>query len=152
MAGDHEDCPSHRGSTHEPTIPDTPSDDTPRVSFGSDGQREDLGRIQPRDGQPSRSKSGRKDKDHARGGNSVARCRRSVSGGVSVETEPRESSSEEHNDSLNGGTPEEGFTTTDPVEREDADQGGELERLKKSVSVDVNDRESAQAHHVTDVV
>ena len=113
-------------STHQPAISDAPSNDAPSIAFGSDRQREDLGRVQPRHRQPCCAERESEEEDHARRRDTIAsRCRR-VPSSVCVEAEPREAAAEEHRDSLDNRAPVQRVASADPVECENADERGEM--------------------------
>ena len=52
-----------RGLTYRPPIPNGPTDHAPCVAPGTDFQGENLGRVQPWNGQPSRSEDGGEEED-----------------------------------------------------------------------------------------
>lgn len=113
-----------RARTYEPPIPDTPTDDTPRITLGSNSQGEDLGWIQPWDRQPRRTERKRKDEDHAGCRDTVTTCGGDVTGGVGIETQSSESAAQEHADTLHDGSPIERPTTSDSIERKHTDERG----------------------------
>ena len=61
-----------RAEECEPAVTDRPADDAPSITFGTDFQWEDLGGIQPRDGEPGRAECGCEEEDHGDGTGAVA--------------------------------------------------------------------------------
>ena len=107
----------------EPAIANGPSDHTPSVAFGSDLQGEDLGWVEPWDGEPGGAECCCEEEDHGHGAGAVAS---SGSGARRMsETERCETTCQEHRDALDDGAPVQGPSTTDSVKSEDADECGQ---------------------------
>lgn len=105
-----------------PAVADGPADDTPGVALGADLQREDLGRVQPGDGEPGGTKDGCVEEDEEGGGAADL----GAVGVVGVDGCAGQAAGGEHADALADGAPVESPAAADPVEGEDADEGGEL--------------------------
>ena len=106
-----------------PPVANRPTNHTPCVASGTYFQGEDLGRIQPRHGQPCRSENSSEEEDEEDGAAAHA-------GGVpttvsSVDRSASEATGAEHANALADGSPVEGPATTDSIESEDTDEGGE---------------------------
>ena len=111
------------GDTYRPSVPDRPTHHTPRVTSGTDFQWKDLSRVQPRHCQPRRSENSG-EQEHEEDG--CATHARSVStASFRVDRSTGETTGAEHADALADGAPVESPATTDPIESEDANQGGE---------------------------
>lgn len=117
-----------RAEESQPSVADRPAYNTPGVALGADLQRKDFGRVQPGNSKPGGAKDEREEINHGDGGVTVAGSRLDVAAVGGVQTQAREGASEEHGDTLANGSPIECVTTTNSVEREDTDQGGELMR------------------------
>ena len=55
----------------EPAVANGPADDAPGIALCAHFEGEDLGGVEPRDGEPGRAEDGREDEDHGDGGVSV---------------------------------------------------------------------------------
>lgn len=94
-----------RAEEGEPAVADTPTKDSPGVTLGSDLKGEDLGRVQPRDSQPSSAEHRGEDEDE-RGSSSSVRVRLSrVSVSRCVLAKLGEGSSKEHGNTLTDSAP-----------------------------------------------
>lgn len=136
--------------TYTPAVADGPSDDTPCISLGTDLQREDLGGIQPRNCEPGGSEDGRV-QEHEEGGCTANLRAVTVAGvdGCACET-----SRDEHAYALAYGAPVKCPSTTDSVEREDADQGGKLLRNIVMLATDCGlfGQTRDRSYHVCNIV
>lgn len=109
--------------TYRPPVPYGPADHAPCVAPGTNFQWENLGRVQPWNGQPRRSEDGGEEEDeeyspatHARG--VAAAC-------FGVDRSAGQTAGAEHADALTDGAPVECPATTDSIEGEDANQSRE---------------------------
>ena len=84
--------------TYRPPVANRPADHTPRVASGSDFQGEDLGRVQPRDGQPRRSENGGEEEDKENGTSSHAGS--ALASMLGVDRGASEAPGAEHTDTL----------------------------------------------------
>jgi hypothetical protein len=75
-----------QGQTYKPSIANTPSDDTPGITLGTNGERKDLCRVQPWNREPRRTECESEDEDHASGGDTVSSGGSSVSRGIGIKT------------------------------------------------------------------
>ena len=97
-----------------PPIANTPANHAPGVTTSADLKREDLGRVQPRHGQPRSSKNGGKEENEERCGSTemgLVRAR-------GVECSTSETARGETTYPLADGAPVEGPAPTDSIEGE----------------------------------
>lgn len=87
-----------RAKEGEPAITQGPTNDTPGVALGSDLEWEDLGGVQPWDGEPSGAESSCEEEDHSH----CAGCKTFCGGGTFwlILTSTGETTSEEKSDTL----------------------------------------------------
>ena len=84
--------------TYRPSITDGPSDHTPRVASGAYFQREGLGGVEPRDGQPRCSEDGSEEEDEEDGAATYARV--ISTSGFRVDRGASKATGAEHTDTL----------------------------------------------------
>ena len=105
--------------TYSPSITNTPTDNTPRVTFGTDSQGENLSRVQPRDSQPGSTESGGEYESEGRGRSTELGCFVWVID--VIDSCARQTARKEHGDAHDHRAPVEGDSATKTIESEDAD-------------------------------
>ncbi len=113
--------------SYRPTIPNGPTNHTPRIPSRTDFQREYLSRVKPGHGKP-RSSENSSEEEHEEG--CCAADSACVFASVDfVDGGAGETAGGEHADALAYGAPVEGPAAANTVEGEDADEGGHLGSL-----------------------
>lgn len=116
-----------RGKTYEPSVTNRPSNNTECVTLCADSEWEDLGWVEPWDGQPGCAEDGGEDEDHRGTGSTECRGSTSVAVGGGLESDGGEAATEEHGNTLGDRTPVEGLAATDAIQGEDADKSCKLD-------------------------
>ncbi|KAL8895343.1 MAG: hypothetical protein Q9207_008211, partial [Kuettlingeria erythrocarpa] len=111
----------HRAQQRQPSITDRPANDTPRVPTRADFKGEDLGGVEPWDGEPGGTEGHCEEEDHCDGAAAEGLCAGRIIAGIDgVDRDAGETAGEEETDALDDGTPVESPAAADAIEGEDA--------------------------------
>lgn len=106
-------------------VSNTPSNNTPRVPLCSDMDREDLGRVEPRNRKPGSTKDEGVQINHGRSGSAPLVRSANIAICPCVEAATGKPADKKHGHSLSNRAPVEGPSAPDAIDGVDADQGGE---------------------------
>lgn len=109
--------------TYTPAVADGPANDTPGIALGPNLQREDLSRVQPGNRQPRGTENCRVEEHEERCSTTDVALAGLAFGIDGCASQP---TGDQHANALANSPPVQSPTTTDAIDGEDTDQGGEL--------------------------